>query len=401
MERTRRSRPVVLHVHHAFFERTETFIYATVTRHQRFHPVLVAWRFRNLDQFPWPAEDRHLLGSPRFTPRWVVDGAARRLTGRELNGERVARASEARVIHAHFGPGGVLALPLARALGLPLVTTFYGNDVSQLGRREAWRSRFRTLFAVGDAFLVEGPFMRERLVELGCPAEKVSIQPIGLALESFAGRHARPRGPEAPARLYFSARFVEKKGLLTALDAIGRLRRRRSDFVLTVAGDGPDRVPAEALVRSEGIDAHVRFLGVLTYDEHLRMLAESDIFVQPSQTAGDGDSEGGAPTTLLEAQAMCIPVVATTHADIPNVVVPGESAVLVPERDPEALAHALDQLLQSPESWRRRGEAGRRFVTAHHDLAALIPRLEGFYEGLLEASGAPEREPAGNGGERP
>jgi colanic acid/amylovoran biosynthesis glycosyltransferase len=114
-------------------------------------------------------------------------------------------------------------------------------------------------------------------------------------------------------------------------------------------------------------------------------MEQADIFLQPSQTAADGDSEGGAPTTLLEAQAMGLPVVASDHADIPYVVAPGEPALLPPQGDTGQLAAALGQLLDEPLRWAEMGRRGRRHVEAQHDLRIETQRLEARYLALLEA----------------
>jgi colanic acid/amylovoran biosynthesis glycosyltransferase len=116
----------------------------------------------------------------------------------------------------------------------------------------------------------------------------------------------------------------------------------------------------------------------------VKELEAADLFAQPSLTASDGDSEGGAPTTLLEAQACGVPILATSHADIPHVVVEGESALLAPERDAEALAAGLERLLAEPERWPAMGRAGRAHVLTHHDAGAQAERLEALY---LELAG--------------
>ena len=107
------------------------------------------------------------------------------------------------------------------------------------------------------------------------------------------------------------------------------------------------------------------------------------MFVHPSVVDDSGRQEGGAPTTILEAQALGMPVVSTLHCDIPNVTVPGESAVLVPERDGEALADALRELLDDPSRWEAMGRAGRRVVEARHSIATEAARLEERYLALL------------------
>ena len=103
-------------------------------------------------------------------------------------------------------------------------------------------------------------------------------------------------------------------------------------------------------------------------------------------TAANGDTEGGAPTTILEAQALGLPILASTHADIPNITVPGLSASLAPERDSAALAAALANLLDDRPSWSRMGEAGREFVATHHDVSREVARLEDRYLSLMGTS---------------
>jgi colanic acid/amylovoran biosynthesis glycosyltransferase len=108
-------------------------------------------------------------------------------------------------------------------------------------------------------------------------------------------------------------------------------------------------------------------------------MRHADIFLHPSVVDADGRSEGGAPTSILEAQALGMPVVSTLHCDIPYVTRPGESALLVPERDSGALADALRTLLDDPGGWGEMGRAGRAHIEAHHDIVREAPRLEERY----------------------
>ena len=100
-------------------------------------------------------------------------------------------------------------------------------------------------------------------------------------------------------------------------------------------------------------------------------------------TAANGDTEGGAPTTILEAQACCVPIVSTRHADIPNVVA-DESAVLAHERDVEGLASALASVLDHPGHWDQMGLAGRAFVEKYHDVSNEVKLLEDKYFSLIK-----------------
>lgn len=376
-------RDVAAHIHNFFFEKSETFIHNVTANLRRFYPVFIAWDFRNLELFPIPAADRFSLTLTPGSWRWLLQGSGRRFLGRELPAERFLKKRHARLLHAHFGHDGVWALRLKRALHLPLVTTFYGHDMSLASSLASWEKGYQALFKEGDLFLVEGPHMRERLAAIGCPAEKIEIQRIAVPVAGlpFRPRPAKKRGEKAV--IVFSGRFVEKKGLLIALQALREVRRTHSDFELRIIGDGPLKQDIEREIRDHGMSPCVRLLGFLNYGDYLEQMKNADLFLHPSVTAADGDSEGGAPTTILEAQALGLPVISTRHADIPNVVVPGESALLSDEHDILGLAANIMRLLQEQDSWPRMGEAGRRRVEENHDVAREIPRLESRYADLI------------------
>jgi colanic acid/amylovoran biosynthesis glycosyltransferase len=380
------ARVAVAQIHDQFFAPSETFIYGVVSRLSRFRAVCLAKRFVNLDAFPFPSADSFRIGEKRYTPPSLVRAVVRRLARRDRYVERILRRENVRLLHAHFGPSGVRALLYKRGTGLPLVTTFYGYDVSALARHYVWRRRYSRLFAQGDLFLVEGPSLGDKLAALGCPPAKIEVQRIGIPVHEIAFRARAPRPPGEKAVAIFSGRFVEKKGLEVALAACAAARKRTESFEFRIIGDGPLRPAIERTIERLGMASYVKLLGFLGYRNYLREMAAADFFLHPSTTARDGDTEGGAPTTILEAQATGLPIVSTTHADIPNVVVPGKSALLAPEGDVEALADHIARLVTEPERWRPMGAAGRQFVEEHHDVRRQVAALEDRYERLIAAS---------------
>ena len=191
--------------------------------------------------------------------------------------------------------------------------------------------------------------------------------------------------------ILFAGRFCEQKGLLYALEAVRELHREGRRVEFRIVGDetlthGDYAARVYAFIRAHRLRACVRLLGFLNHDEYLRELRGADVFLHPSVVDRDGIGEGGAPTTILEAQALAVPVVSTLHCDIPNVTLPGESALLVPERDAAALAHALRQLGDDPGMRTRMGRAGREFVARWHDIEREAPALEDHYLALLGKS---------------
>ena len=383
-------RPAVGHICLEYLPRSQTFIYNNLVSFRRTRPVVVSYEpLVNLEYFPFRSDALYAVKGRRFSGRWIGDFVRRRLLHLPMQGiymerfSQVLRSNGSRLLHAHFGNTGTLIMPLRRYLGLPLVTNFYGADTAPSSTDPTFPELRRRLFVEGDLFLVEGPHMRQRLIDLGCPPEKIRIQRIALRISDLPPAK-NYRGQDSPQpRLLFAGRFVEKKGLVYALEACEILARRNLRFELRVIGDGPLNDSVRRFVRDRRLNGFVQFLGFLSYADYLRELREADALVQPSVTAANGDTEGGAPTTILEAQALGVPVVATRHADIPNVVARDGSAFLVPERDSRALAEALERLITAPEVWPRMGEAGRAHVREFHDVSREIDRLEDAYLALM------------------
>jgi glycosyltransferase involved in cell wall biosynthesis len=299
---------------------------------------------------------------------------------RWLAGERVD------LVHAHFGMDAVYAIPLAAKLRVPLVTTFHGVDATAsrralaASRRLAWimyllkRSELREK---GARFLCVSRFLEERVLALGFPRERVRVHYTGIDTAAFAPPRERPQG----GPVLHVARLVEKKGTEDLLEAVSRLRGRHAPE-LVVIGDGPLRGRLEARARALGVAERVRFLGFRPQSVVREWLGRAALFCLPSRTARSGDAEGLGQVTL-EAQAMEVPVVATRHGPLPEAVIDGATGILVPERDPDALAGALAEILDSPAAAAAMGRRGREHVLENFDAAVQGERLAELYRGVL------------------
>lgn len=381
----------VAHFRTPFLGFSETFIYGYLSHMNReVRPVVYTTARANGNMFPF--QDVIDYSYPRFGLTWTANQIARAVGIRNWSLIRKLRAENARLIHAHFGEEGYELLSVKRQLGIPLITTFYGYDVSELGRIPEWRAKYQELFRDGDLFLVEGPFMKRSLAALGCPEEKIAIQHIAIPVSRIVFRERAPKAVGEKVIFLFCGRFVEKKGLIYALRAFDRVRREGlKNFEYRVIGDGPLADEAKNFVKDNGLEDNVNFLGRKTHSEFYDELQRADIFFSPSVTAANGDSEGGAPTTILEAQAAGLPILSSLHADIPRIVAEGKSALLSPERDDAALAANLRKLLTEQSLWKEMGKAGRRHVDENHNLAGETQKLEKFYldliKGKLEKNG--------------
>lgn len=287
------------------------------------------------------------------------------------------------IIHSHFGINGALAIYL-KLMGVPgrYITTFHGYDVNSLPHK-APPGYYKELFSHGDRFTSNTEYTRRRAVALGCDEKKITILPVGLDIGKF--RYIpRDLKPGEPVRLLTIGRLVEKKGHEYALKAIRALKDKGHNIRYTIAGDGPEKDRLEALSDSLGISKQVEFLYDVHEHEALELYSRSHIFVLPSVTSADQDREGQA-LVLQEAQASGMPVVSTLHNGIPEGVLDGVSAFLVPERDPARLAEKIEYLIRNPSTWAEMGFSGRRFVEKKYDIRRLNNQLVGIYEDMLRA----------------
>ena len=288
------------------------------------------------------------------------------------------------VVHCHYGVTGLRYGVAAQLWGAPLVVSFYGYDASRYPR-ERGAQVFAPLFAAAQRVTSLSPHMDDRLRALGCPPDR--LRRVPLAVDAAAHDGAPRITPRAAGeiRLLTVARLVEKKGIELALRAFAGMREELGDVRYDVIGDGPLRAELEALATSLGVADRVRFPGAATSDDVQRAMREADLFVLPSMTATNGDEEG-TPTVLIEAAYARLPVLATRHAGIPEIVADGESGVLVAEGDAAALADGLRTLLASRARWAAMGEAGHRLMIERGHLTSdVAARLEALYVELLPA----------------
>ncbi len=383
----RSNKPVIAHYNSEFGQKSQTFIYQYLSNLKNFRLIFFAEEFKNLDLFPLEKNDLYLVPAQRpqkYTKQWLYYEVLCKCFGMNMEPEEmILRNRKVRLIHAHFGPQGFSALKMRGNLKVPIITNFYGYDVSRLVQHQEWRDRYSILFQEGDLFLVEGEFMKSRVMELGCPKNKIKIQRIAIPVDKIPFCSRLPKKNNEKAIFVFCGRFVEKKGLIYALQALREVRNRRKDFEFWIIGDGPLRPLVESFIQESQMSPYVKLWGFLNYKDYLNEMQKADIFVHPSVTAADGNSEGGAPTTILEAQAMGLPVVATFHADIPNVVVPNESALLSQERDVPGLASNIEYLLDNQDRWGAMGRKGRDFVEQNHDFKNGLVALEERYRSLI------------------
>ncbi|MCU0620601.1 MAG: glycosyltransferase, partial [Gemmatimonadales bacterium] len=320
---------------------------------------------RRHPEAPWL---RRALDPTRFGPR-------------ALRGDSVAEAAPLvgrgpwDVVYATYGQLGLDAVRLRRigAFDAPVVTAFRGADITQFPQRRG-PGAYDELFRDGELFLPVCRALADRARALGAPPDRTRVHGTGLDLSLYAWRARRPGAGDGTTWLVTAARLVAKKGLDDTLRAVRRLRDAGHDVRFRLLGDGPLREPLERLVAELRLEPAVEFLGQCDAVTVRAAMAASDIAALCSVTSDTGDAEG-IPNMLKEAMLVGLPVVATLHSGIPELVEHGVSGYLVPEREPAAIAAAVERLVSERARWAEMGAAGRRVVERDYDIEVLNDRL--------------------------
>jgi len=372
---------VVAHLIRSYLTQTETFVWQYLHNFNEVTPIVIAQRLENIEQFPLSSGKIRAIYGRRGSIPWAVDNWYRRFFKRPYGYfERIIKKEKIHLIHAHFGTMGSAFLKPTVSLGIPLITTFYGQDLSIIDLLSQHKGSYQELFEKGSHFLVEGPFMQDSLISIGCTEKKVSIQRIALNIEDYQSKTHTWDG-KRPIRLLFVGRFIEKKGLEYALRALAKIKNKYS-FQLRVIGGGNLEERLHLLASDLGLLKNIDWLGIQPHRKVIEELQACDILIQPSVTASNGDSEGGAPTIILEAQACGVPVVSTTHADIPYIT-SDESALLSPERNVDSLIENICYLFDNPEIWSQMGKKGRNHIERFHSIMKEVSALENIYKKFL------------------
>lgn len=304
----------------------------------------------------------------------MAEAVARGTTVEGLVERRVAqvlRRDRVEVVLAEYGDTGEAMVDACRRAGSALVVHFHGFDAHRTDVIAA-QGGYQRIFARAKALVVVSRAMEQQLLKLGAPREKVVYNCYGVDVERFSS--GRPA--EAPPHFLAVGRFVNKKAPHLTLEAFRRVLAMRPDARLTMVGTGVLWESCARLVKALGLEQRVHLPGVLRPEAIADLFRNSRGFVQHSVVADNGDSEG-TPLAVLEAMASGVPVVATAHAGIADVVTHGEQGLLCAEQDVEAMAAHLLTLVDDPELAGRMGRAGRARVEAHHRVERSIEALHG------------------------
>src|SRR5437762_7906807 len=360
-------------------------IFRQITGLERCIPVGIAQKCENADRYPF--QPVHIVRKPpthflrrfwfrqlRDQPWQISDSELRELLS-------VLSTTRALLLHIYFGHIAVHLLPLIRAWKNPSIVSFHGADVMVDMNKSAYREATLQMLNAVTLVLVRSESLRRAVVDLGCDPKKIEIQRTGIPLEEFPFRNRTvPKNGEW--QFVQAGRLIEKKGLPVTLRAFSTFLKQHPNAALTIAGEGPLLPELQKFARELGVTDRVSFTGFVSQEQLREIYYRSHIFLHPSQTGRDGNQEG-IPNSMLEAMATGLPVFATYHGGIPEAIENGASGILVPERDHEALSHALLEAAQDRQLLVRLARNGANAVAQKFDQKNQIRRLEEIYLGMI------------------
>lgn len=359
---------------------SETFILGQSESLPHFQPFYVGLRSR--PGLSLPEMRVHIISGEGLAGK--LQRARFRLLGPSRQLQSTLAARHPVLIHAHFGPDGCNAIPMAEALNIPLVVTLHGYDVTvndDLMPRSYTRRR-HLLQLHAARFICVSEFIRQQAIAKGFPAEKTLVHYTGIDIAFFNPRQTTHRNPV----ILFVGRLVPKKGCEYLIRAMARVQEVIPEAELVIIGDGPLRPKLER--QASSALKTFRFLGPQEPLVVKDWMNRAMVFSMPSVVADSGDAEGFG-MVFAEAQAMGLPVVSFASGGIPEVVAQDRTGFLVAERDCDALSNKLLLLLQDNGLWNHLSHAGQDNTRRLFDIRKQAAALEDIYESTqLDWNGA-------------
>lgn len=295
------------------------------------------------------------------------------------------------LMHIYFGHTGVHLLPFIEQWKKPCLVSFHGADVAVKQDIANYPAKLRGLFNAVPLVLARSQSLANRLMQFGCPREKLRINRTGVPLDEFplVERQAPPNGRW---RIMQACRLIPKKGVATSLRAFAVFKKDFPNAEFFIAGKGPLQPELEMLAAGLGVSKDVHFVGFLSQSKLLGLYVSSHLFLHPSETPPDENQEG-IPNSILEAMATGLPVLATRHGGIPEAIEHGQSGILVQEEDYLGLARSMKEIANNPSVLYQMGMSARMAVSARFEQEGQARLLESFYEEAI-ALRAAEQEMA-------
>lgn len=284
------------------------------------------------------------------------------------------------VVLAEYGTCAIEIMMVCRYLKIPLIAHFHGYDISVTEIVQKNKNKYKELFEIATGIIVVSHLMESTITYLGCPKYKILYNPCGPD-DRFYDIHPN----YCSSQVLCIGRYVDKKSPYNVILAFEKVLKEIPNANLVMIGDGPLFEACYNIARNIGILDSVDFRGIVNHDELDKYLENSTCFVQSSITALSGDKEG-TPVSVMEASLSGLPVVATRHAGIPDVIIDKKTGFIVEENDVEGLAKSMIKVLKDKKLAREMGHAGKENIFKNFRLSLSLTRINDLLFNIKEFS---------------
>jgi glycosyltransferase involved in cell wall biosynthesis len=259
---------------------------------------------------------------------------------------KICRKFKPDVIHAHWPfPHAYIALGAAKLFKIPLVLNFHGAELLLIRKKKWVKPLLKFAISQAQAVFANSSFTASKIKALR--DVQIEWSPYGTTLEKGMGS-TEPHAVNSKFKILFVGRHIERKGICYLIEAAKYLPRDQFEIRIVGVGDLTEDLKKLASESAAPNSAEIIFTGKLSPEALANEYKTANVFTLPAIVDSKGDTEG-LGVVLIEAMELGLPIVASNVGGIPDVVIDGETGILVPEKDPEALANAYKRLASNPE----------------------------------------------------
>ncbi|MBW8050917.1 MAG: colanic acid biosynthesis glycosyltransferase WcaL [Cytophagales bacterium] len=379
----------VLHSTGTWLPQTMVWLYEQISNIPtgKINNMVVCYKRKNVDQFPvknlFSANNENNLFINRVLNKCGIISNISIV-------EQIIQKEKPVILHSHFGDRGYIDHKIAKKHGIKHIVSFLGYDVGMLPQRDDWKMKYEEMFKIINLVLCRGPAIANMLSDLGCSKDKIIIQRIGVNLEKIKFLPRRIV-PHQPIKFLIAGTFREKKGIPYALEALGILQKEFDNFTITLIGNATDqkrdiieKKKIYNIINKYNLSNKITMTGFVSQNCLFNIAKQCHLFISPSIMASDGDIEGGSPFLITEMAAGGMPVISTTHCDIPYVLGRKNNTLLVKEKDVNGLFLSIYKLLTNPQLFEEIAVDNRKFIEDNLDVKLRSAELSDIYQQILK-----------------
>ncbi len=325
----------------------------------------------------------HLVRQPKYMIDMSLQNEKVQYLNEIFSPKKFIKRHNIHTLHAHHIQLGMLLMPFKKKTKLPLITSVRGRDATLADQPVGYMDGAKKLFEEGDLFLPVCEYLAERIVDWGCPPEKIKVLYGGVDLEQFSFRP--PDINRDTKNILSMGRLVDKKGHDVLMKAFKKIKEHFPDATLTIIGSGVLEDELRKLAEELNLGKSFQLLNKIPKAIVQEKMQQADLFVAASKEAANGDVEG-IPNTVKEAMATGLPVISTTHAGIPELVTNNKDGILVKEDNVDELAEAIEFMLLNRPLWESYALNGRDKVERFFSQQKQLEEQARIYDELLGGS---------------